>query len=698
MSKNLDDAMMNQNHRRRIESTFRHIDNRLAEIEAILQAVGSQSPFSPYALDIEPMARHTVASYLQRLREKMWTAMQDLDISDTGHRTGAAWAIGCSLTGVMIDLADMEPEHLGGYGRLEPEAVKKIAGICADLQRLCSSAQAYLSRSRGEDLAQRLARLATTPDNREAVSKLEGMITRHGLVELRPMLESVVERLESADLEVAFFGRVSSGKSSLLNYLLGEGILPVGVLPVTAVLTRLCRAEQNELVVQFEISQPQHLPLDRIAEFVTEEGNPDNRRRVTEVQVRLANPRLAEGVAFMDTPGVGSLATLGAAQTKAYLPRCDVGVLLIDAGAGINHEDIALLRGFFEAAIPAMILISKADLLNETDRRRVTDYVNEQVHKDIGHEIPIYPVSARPPETALADRWFREAIAPLTERHQELAAQSIRRKTAHLAELVASYLETLAGRSQATMPREIDPDMSEIEAMLAEADNRIATVAARLTQPVEAGLSESVAKTMEQAARDVVAIGRRGVACPEALVAAMAAEMVATAEGARRQMEELVKSVEQTLREVSQACGGPENLTLQETTAGFTPLPRADEERLNEVPQARCSKMLSRWPALAVRLVRRRIVHQAEVLVWSTLRDHREKVRSWLKENLENTSNAYEAYVALFRDQLSRAGEERVGFQDAAQVQADLALLREMVPSCAISPCVEADGKMNSHD
>jgi len=690
--------MMNQNHRRRIESTFRHIDNRLAEIEAILQAVGSQSPFSPYALDIEPMARHTVASYIQRLREKMWTAMQDLGISDTGHHTGAAWAIGCSLTGVMIDLADMEPEHLVGYGHLEPEAVKKIAGICADLQRLCRGAQAYLSRSRGEDLAQRLARLATTPDNREAVSKLEGVITRHGLVELRPMLESIVERLESADLEVAFFGRVSSGKSSLLNYLLGEEILPVGVLPVTAVLTRLCRAEQNELVVQFEISQPQHLPLDQIADFVTEEGNPDNRRHVTEVQVRLANRRLAEGVAFMDTPGVGSLATLGAAQTKAYLPRCDVGVLLIDAGAGMNHEDIALLRGFFDAAIPAMILISKADLLNEADRRRVTDYVNEQVHKEIGHEIPIYPVSARPPETALADRWFREAITPLTDRHQELAAQSIRRKTAHLAELVASYLEVLIGRSEAAMPAEIGSNASEIEAMLAEANNRISAVAAKLTQPVETGLAERVARTLEQAARDVVAVARKDTACPEALAAATAAEMVATAEDARLQMEGLVKSLEQTLRKVSHACGGPENLTLQETTAGFTPLPRANEERLSEIPRMRCSKAFSRWPALAVWLVRRRIVHQAEVLVWSTLRDHREKVRTWLKENLENTGNAYEAYVSLFRDQLSRAGEGRVGFQDVEQVQADLALLREMVPSCAASSCAEADGKTNSHE
>jgi GTP-binding protein EngB required for normal cell division len=684
---------MNQYHRRRIAATFRHIDGRLAEIEAILQAVGSQSPFSAYALDIEPMARHTVASYLQRLREKMWTAMQDLDISETGHRTGAAWAISCDLTGVMVDLADMEPQRLVGFGQLHPEAVKKIAGICADLQRLCSSAQAYLSRSRGEDLAQRLARLTAAPDDRNALAKLEGMITRHGLVELRPMLESIVERLESADLEVAFFGRVSSGKSSLLNHLLGEEILPVGVLPVTAVLTRLRRAEVSDLVVRFEISQPQRLPLDQIAEFVTEEGNPGNRKQVTEVQVRLANPRLAEGVAFMDTPGVGSLATLGAAQTKAYLPRCDLGILLIDAGSSMDHEDIALLRGFFDAAIPAMILISKADLLNAADRHRVRDYVSEQVRNELGSEIPVYPVSTRVPEAAMADHWFREAIGPLTQRHRELAAQSIRRKTAHLAELVVSYLEAMIGRSEATTSLEASLDTPQIEAVLAEADNRIAAVASSLAQPVEAGLSGSVERIIEQAAKHAVAAARKGVACPEALIAATAAEMAEAADGIRRRLEELARTLEQTLRKVSHACGGPDNLSLDETIAGFTPLPRADERRLSEIPQMRCSRMISWWPGLALRLVRRRMMHRGELPIWSALRDHRDRVQTWLKENLENTSNAYEAYVALFRDQLRHVGEGRVGFQDTEQVQADLGILREMAPVCAVSPHTGASSK-----
>jgi GTP-binding protein EngB required for normal cell division len=679
---------MNEFHRRRIGSTFRHIDGRLAQIEAILQAIGSQSPFSAYALDIEPMARNTVASYLQRLREKMWTAMQDLEISETGARTGAAWAITCELTAVLVDLADMEPHSLRGYGHLDPEGIKKIAGICADLQRLCSSAQAYLSRSRGEDLAQRLARLTAAPDDRDALTKLEGMITRHGLVELRPMLEGIVGRLESADLEVAFFGRVSSGKSSLLNRLLGEEVLPVGVLPVTAVLTRLCRAEENALVVRFEISQPQYLPLDRIAEFVTEEGNPGNRKRVTEVQVRLANPRLAEGVAFMDTPGVGSLATLGAAQTKAYLPRCDLGILLVDAGSSMNHEDIALLRGFFDAAIPAMILISKADLLNPTDRQRVRDYVNEQVRKELGSEIPVYPVSIRVPEAAMADDWFRAAIAPLTQRHQELAAQSIRRKTAYLAELVVSYLETIIARSPRVagiLPADQGRDAlaaAQIEAMLAEADKRVAAVAACLTQPVERGLSGSIERIVEQAAQNAVTAARTGGTCPEALVAATAAQMAEAADGTRRQLEELAKALGQTLGKVSRACGGPENLSLDETIAGFTPLPRADERRLSEIPRVRCSRMISWWSALALRLMRQRMTRLGHVPIWSALREHRDKVQAWLKENLDNTSNAYEAYVALFRDQLRHAGEGRVGFQDAEQVRADLEALRESWMLC----------------
>ena len=48
---------------------------------------------------------------------------------------------------------------------------------------------------------------------------IEELVTRHGLVEFRSRIDLLASRLEDNNLEVAFFGQVSSGKSSLLNAL-----------------------------------------------------------------------------------------------------------------------------------------------------------------------------------------------------------------------------------------------------------------------------------------------------------------------------------------------------------------------------------------------------------------------------------------------------------------------------------------------
>ena len=65
------------------------------------------------------------------------------------------------------------------------------------------------------------------------------------------------------------------------------------------------------------------------------------------------SPRLREGVVLVDTPGVGSLAASGSAETFAYLPRCDLSVVLIDADSNLNDDDLSLLRALYEAGIPA---------------------------------------------------------------------------------------------------------------------------------------------------------------------------------------------------------------------------------------------------------------------------------------------------------------------------------------------------------
>ena len=89
----------------------------------------------------------------------------------------------------------------------------------------------------------------------ELLAKIERIVTERGLVEFRSTIASITDRLEDQSLEIAVFGRVSSGKSSLLNAILGEEILPVGVTPITAVPTRL-RYHQTPLLTVWYAERP----------------------------------------------------------------------------------------------------------------------------------------------------------------------------------------------------------------------------------------------------------------------------------------------------------------------------------------------------------------------------------------------------------------------------------------------------------
>ena len=79
--------------------------------------------------------------------------------------------------------------------------------------------------------------------------------------------------------------------------------------------------------------------------------------------VQVPARRLREGVTFVDTPGLGSLATAGAEETVAYLPRCDLGIVLVDAASTLTHEDLAIVQALYQSGAQAMVLVSKADLL-----------------------------------------------------------------------------------------------------------------------------------------------------------------------------------------------------------------------------------------------------------------------------------------------------------------------------------------------
>ena len=343
-----------------------------------------------------------------------------------------------AILSAIIALEEAEPARLRGYGELSADDAHAVTLFVTQIDNLLDKMASYFAQGPGAGLRERLEKLSSTTDEANLLRRLERLITRRGLVEFRGALEMLLDRIASDGFEVAVFGRVSSGKSSLLNYVLNTETLPVGVTPVTTVPTRIVYGPEPRATVAFAERQSQRIPPDQISEFASERMNPGNAKHVTRILVELPAHRLQEGVMLVDTPGIGSLALSGAVESMAYLPRCDVGIVLIDAASTLVAEDVALVDLLYRAGAAVHVLLSKADMLTDAEHRQSVEYVREQLRKQTGMDVPTFAVSVRDKDSALCDQWLEVSLSPTLAKRQQMARESLRRKVGMLRNSVAA--------------------------------------------------------------------------------------------------------------------------------------------------------------------------------------------------------------------------------------------------------------------
>ncbi|HUY13738.1 MAG TPA: dynamin family protein [Terriglobia bacterium] len=459
---------LNSNHKRHLLSSAQYVDSLLSDIESILVSSLSKPPFPKYRLDITPAQAKLVQDYIARIRAQMVQILKSQGISPPGPQLGARHSIRVTLEFADIAFDECRPEAMRGYGAVPPSLIPELNGLVDEMRGILRKLNTYLAQDADQDLQSRLKRLERAGGGIELLNVLEGVVTSRGLVEFRPALSIILDKIESPTFQIAVFGRVSSGKSSLLNHILETAVLPVGVNPITAVPTRLVYGPEPKLTVSYVDRKTEPMGIGRLAEFVGEELNSANAKHVARIVVELPSPRLQAGVVVVDTPGLGSLATAGAAETLAYLPHCDLGIVLVDAGSTLTAGDIATIQSLYEAAIPALVLLSKADLLQHEDRQRSVKYISGQIKSQLEIELSVWPVSTQGEDARLLDEWFTCEIQPLFERHQELARQSLRRKIAALRDSVEATLKIrveITGKD----PRKSSKQAREAQAQLRRA-------------------------------------------------------------------------------------------------------------------------------------------------------------------------------------------------------------------------------------
>jgi GTP-binding protein EngB required for normal cell division len=645
---------LNSSQKRHLLTSCQYADKLLSEIEAVLSAANSKSPFPRFKGDIVPAQAKVVQDYVARMRSQMVRVLASQGIKPPVAEFGSIHSIRVTLAFVRIAFEECTQGRMRGYGEVPDSKVRELNGVVGEMTAAAEKLNQYLAQGLGQDLQARLEKLEHTGDEMGLLKRLERVVDQHGLVEFRSALSMILDRLESQAFEIALFGRVSSGKSSLLNYIVQSDVLPVGVNPITAVPTRLAYGTEPKLSVWFAHKSSEQVDIGRLPEFVTEELNPANARHVTRITVELPSARLRDGVVLVDTPGLGSLATAGAVETMAYLPRCDLGVVLIDAGSTLTEDDLGTVQALYEAGVPASVLLSKADLLAPQDRVRASKYIAGHIRTQLGLNLPVHPVSVKPEHSSLLEGWLEEEILPLYGRHRELAQESVRRKIGTLRESVETALRVRLERPD-NAPSGENSSLREVDAQLRHAAGRFEAareICWNITDGIrnfgDAGLPAAASQILERWRQNSHAGADIGALVADAL-AQVAAEKARLAFGT---LDALAQELAQALQTAAKALDLQDVPSEGELGSVLKEMPRMDLGTLDL--NLRPSIWINVWKGQAQRRVESRLRAQIGHTVAEAFSSYGRMLEAWTRRMLAELQRRFDAHADGYRAHLDR--------------------------------------------
>jgi GTPase Era involved in 16S rRNA processing len=224
---------------------------------------------------------------------------------------------------------------------------------------------------------------------------------------------------------LAVVGQFKRGKSSLMNAIIGRELLPTGVLPLTSAITVLKFGSSERVVVRREGLQfPEIVPVSSLSSYVTERGNPGNRKRVKTATVELPLPFLRRGLEFVDTPGVGSAIEGNSATTYRFLPECDAVIFVTSVDSPLSEAELRFLKAIREHVRKIFFVVNKTDLLrDERERDEVLKFIRSELCAQMQtDQIRVFPVSSLLALKALSAEGERVTSGGLQEFQETLAS------------------------------------------------------------------------------------------------------------------------------------------------------------------------------------------------------------------------------------------------------------------------------------
>lgn len=240
-----------------------------------------------------------------------------------------------------------------------------------------------------------------------------------GLLVLRPQIEVCREMLmEGQWIDVAILGRFKAGKSSFLNSLMDVPVLPVGVIPVTAIITRLHDGENEKAEVRFLDGRILSIKIEDIGSYITESENPNNQKGIAFVDLELPSLKKYQGLRFVDTPGLGSLFLHNTETAHHWLPKVGAALVSMSVDSPLSQEDISFLREVRRYTPKVFLLLTKADLKTEEELEEIRAFALKKLRQEFQVDFCLFYFSTQKGRESWKKRIDEEIFTPLLKNRE----------------------------------------------------------------------------------------------------------------------------------------------------------------------------------------------------------------------------------------------------------------------------------------
>jgi small GTP-binding protein len=239
-------------------------------------------------------------------------------------------------------------------------------------------------------------------------------------------LRHSIQQLDELFLLVVV-GEFNSGKSAIINALLGQRVLEEGVIPTTTQIHQIRYGKTFEKTVLDGGQTALTFPIDFLSEMT-----------------------------IVDTPGTNAIIRKHEEITAHFVPRSDLVLFVTSADRTFTESERTFLELIRDWGKKVVFLINKIDIL-ESDQEiaQVESYVRENAYSLLGVHPEVFPISARGALRAKqgeSSLWEKSRFAPFEKYIHETLDESSRLRLKFLnplgvgSHLVDQYLEKTDSR------------------------------------------------------------------------------------------------------------------------------------------------------------------------------------------------------------------------------------------------------------